>query len=265
MSSLKDIKRSLGARIRPLINAQRARSPFFKKFPANGTVHLVNSRTLIDLQRRFVYSRVPKAANSTIVASLYLDAQDGEQVDSVEHLKKGRIAPAKLSERQVNEIVANFTKFTFVRNPYMRVLSCYLDKFTRPHMVGDIARQAMGLPNDAEVTFSRFLDFISTESGRQMDAHWARQTEIMAFPVVSYDFIGTVETIDTDLPELLALLKLSRPVTHFAPHRTKSKEMLDTLSSDDLRRIREIYSPDFDDLGYDPNPSNPIRIGHRAL
>lgn len=185
MDLLKDIRSHIAHRLRPLRKAKMARSAFFRKFPSGDSVFLVNSRTLIDFQRQFVYSRIPKAANSTVVATLYVEETDHDTSKSVRYLKRGEIAPVELSREQVSTLTDSFFKFTFVRNPYSRVVSCYLDKFLRPHSVGEKARRLMGMSSGSEVTFTRFLELISTDRGRLLDAHWARQTELLAFPVTA--------------------------------------------------------------------------------
>jgi hypothetical protein len=248
------IKRRLALFLRPLLDAHKSRAPFFRQFPAGGAVSLVNSRTLIDTKHKFVYSRVPKAANSSVVATLYLEDDIKSLPASVEHLKCRDKRLVDLSRHEVERIEAEYCKFTFVRNPYTRLASCYLDKFKRPHPVGDRARRLMGLKGSAEVGFDQFLDFLETDRGRLLDAHWARQIELMAFPLAKYDFIGSVENIEQDLPRLLDLLHISKKPRRFSPHRTPSKDFLQNCTPSQLRRILNIYQPDFLAFSYSFDP-----------
>jgi len=248
------IKQRLGFVLRPLLDAHKSRAPFFRHFPAGGAVSLVNSRTLIDTKHKFVYSRVPKAANSSVVATLYLEDHIKSLPASVEHLKCRDKRLVDLSLHEVQRIEAEYCKFTFVRNPYTRLASCYLDKLKRPYPVGDKVRRLMGLKTDAEVSFNQFLDFLETDQGRLLDAHWARQVELMAFPLGQYNFIGSVETIEEDLPRLLELLNISKQPRRFSPHRTPSEDFLENCSPSQLRRVLNIYEPDFLAFSYSFDP-----------
>jgi hypothetical protein len=253
------IKRRLALFLRPLLDAHRSRAPFFRQFPAGGAVSLVNSRTLIDTKHKFVYSRVPKAANSSVVATLYLEDDIMCLPPSVEHLKRREKRLVDLSRREVERIDGEYCKFTFVRNPYTRLASCYLDKFRRPHPIGDKVRRLLGLKAGTEVGFDQFLDFLETDRGRLMDAHWARQVELMAFPLDKYDFIGSVESIEQDLPRLLELLNISKIPRRFSPHRTPSQDFLQNCTPLQLSRLHSIYEPDFVSFFYRADPQHQVR------
>lgn len=175
---------------------------FYKKYPfgSKASIQSADARGCVDLEMGFFCNRVPKAANSTVVSSLAT-------------LKLGRTTGSKEAKRlfrNPSELTANelarfeqLYKFVFVRNPYARTLSAYLDKVHRKRqgssgleVVGQVDRQ------QARDGFREFLQ--SLQHGKLFsNAHWAPQTSILLIPVERFDFIGRVETLDNDLNQVL--------------------------------------------------------------
>ena len=107
---------------------RRARSgriqatPFYRSHPYSGPVSLasLDSRVAIDFELGFLYNRVLKAANTTIIATLA--SLKGETKDNPKDVFR---KPSDLDEGETQQVSSLF-KFAFVRNPYSRTLSAYL-------------------------------------------------------------------------------------------------------------------------------------------
>ena len=60
---------------RPL-DIPRATRPFFRDYPLRVTAHIANSRCVISDPMRFLYFRIPKAVNSTIIGKVESLSED---------------------------------------------------------------------------------------------------------------------------------------------------------------------------------------------
>lgn len=143
--------------------------------------------------------------------------------------------------------------FTFVRNPYSRVLSAYLDKVGRRRHQGRRFLQwaeRFGQPGDF-VGFCRFLK----AGGRDLDMHWAPQAEILCLPPDHLDFIGRVEYLERDLGQVLDRLfgRLAQMPSERRGTTTHAGRQLQEAYGPEQKRIMaELSHRDFVLFGYDP-------------
>lgn len=142
--------------------------------------------------------------------------------------------------------------FTFVRNPFARALSVYLDKIMSPKDA--VAERFFRyFPDESrDLSFGRFLERISTLHPMQMDPHWRPQSYNIAYGFLRYDLIGHVERFNEHFAEAWRAI-FDAPVD---PLRVTHNE---TRAADKLRRyygdgeadlVRAIYSADFVNFGY---------------
>jgi hypothetical protein len=151
---------------------------------------------------------------------------------------------------------------TFVRNPFVRTLSAYLDKMTRHD--GDVHRyifhERHRLPHDRDLDFVTFLRYLREETVQEMDGHWGVQTYMSGIEHFEFDFIGRVEAINTHLPDLIQRLAIhtERPeienckMFEFRPHamdaRGHFEEFYDNSECIDL--VLDIFADDFRNFGF---------------
>lgn len=248
----------LPVKLRHLLSSQKKtiqcqrlnRTPFYKKCPAGRAVFLRDSRTHINFERQFIYSRIPKAANSTVIATLYCHSGDVPTRDFIEAIKAGMRRPSELSQNETQDIISNYFAFTLTRNPYARFMSCYLDKIAKKSSFR--AKAALSLTGNvnSKVTLDQFIEFLSYKNNLLMDAHWAPQVSCLAFPIKNYDLIGSVETLAEDIQRICAHLCLDRDVVSYIPHATQAQKLLYDLRPDQVAKIASIYASDFEHLGY---------------
>ena len=219
----------------------------------------------ISLKNRYLYVQTPKAATSTInrrLIKLELIGAPIKQskvglhprVTAAVHLK-----PYQLPDALFDEVLTSdkFLRFCFVRNPYSRILSAYLDKIVsheRPsapvytHFGRNFAE-----PGDS-VSFAEFLAYLQlTMADRnKWDPHWRPMTSILRPDLVPYDVIGRIETFDADFAEINRRLGGIIPDAPSAtPHRTDAAKRVGENFTDTLREaVRAIYASDFDTFGY---------------
>ena len=214
---------------------------------------------------RYLYQPIPKNG-CTKVKSLLLQIENLPVDNNWWHVHQkeynGFPGTHNLSlEEQVAifEGRTNTFKFTFVRNPYSRMASGYLDKIKKnvaPHIVKKIrtfaAQNRIALSE--EITFSEFVDVVSRQSVTEMDSHFRPQCYEGRFPVVKFDFVGRMETFADDL--IYVLERIEAPETavaqaHARNHETGSTVRIwESVSADARRLFLEAFEIDFDVLQY---------------
>jgi len=232
------------------------RAPFYQHYPFGSRVSIrsADSRGCIDLDLGFFCNRIPKAANSTVTASL-ASLKLQRKVGSKE-AKRLFATPSELSGQQFERFQGLY-KFLFVRNPFSRTLSAYLDKVQRKAIdkgAFDLSRM------DRQAIRKGFSDFlVSLEEGQlHSNAHWAPQTSILLIPLEEFDFLGRVETLDEDLAYVLQSLsnpvagaKSNDKINEVRSNATGAGSKLSYYYDDEsINRVQSLYQADFEQLKY---------------
>lgn len=228
-------------------NLRLKRAPFYRVYPHQSDIALVQADALglVDLQYKFFYDRIPKAANSTIVGMLAKNIYGSEFSSEQEVKQLFNTTPVDLDARQVSRF-KDFYKFTFVRDPYVRVLSAYLDKITGGKKLKKYNLRSFG-------DFVSYLEY----GGLYEDAHWAPQVSLFLIPPQMFDFIGKVENLEQDIksvctrifenPQYPRKLRLNS----YNVHATDAAYKLQKYYVASLRtRIESLYKEDFKTFQY---------------
>jgi hypothetical protein len=143
--------------------------------------------------------------------------------------------------------------FGFVRNPYSRALSCWLDK-----MVGNAAERErlapmLGLDPDGPPSLGAFLAAVADQPEGERDPHWATQTHLLNPHGIRYAFIGRFEHFRPDFSRVCAHLGIEAhagdlPATWHATDA--SAKVGSHVNERDAALIRRIYEADFRNFGY---------------
>ena len=106
-------------------------------------------------------------------------------------------------------------RFSFVRNPYARAVSCWAHKFAdKPLIYGDFfidAYLAIRREIDTELpagpdhtlSFADFVVFAAATAKARHDIHLQTQDEILSMPGITLDLIGKMENFDGDFVRVL--------------------------------------------------------------
>jgi len=232
--------------------------PFFKQFPTKIHPIKINQRVAIELTFKFVYFRIPKAANSTVISTLHksITGKEFSGRDEMEKWKtEGFNHPLELSKRISDETISSFFKFTFVRDPYSRWLSVYRDKICRLENIKFTKklRRKLGIGASEAISMDQFLCYLESFGGIYDDPHWARQVDLVVLPANKLDFIGRVESIEKDLNFVQRqIFGKETELISYTRHATNAKSGLDELEDNIRKRIYRIYETDFDQFSYTP-------------
>ncbi|XP_044513359.1 carbohydrate sulfotransferase 12 [Gracilinanus agilis] len=189
----------------------------------------------------------------------------------------------KFSRHLMKIKLKKYTKFLFVRDPFVRLISAFRskfelenDEFYRRFAVPMLKLYSnhTSLPTSVSEAFSAglkvsFPDFIQylldprTEKLAPFNEHW-RQVYRLCHPCqIDYDFVGKLETLDEDAAQLLQLLKVDKQL-HFPPsyrNRTASSWEEDWFAKIPLawrQQLYKLYEADFVLFGY-PKPENLLK------
>lgn len=242
----------------------------------------------VHLSRRFgyVYVDTPKVACSTIKRALqsaergYEATGDGDLsgkfgysvslLDVHDRKKSPLKRPANRWAFRLSLAKARVS-FCFVRNPYSRVLSAYLDKIAANETRRERFLQGLVEEPKKPISFREFLELIAKQSPHNMNAHWRPQRYHTMVDSLDYDFIGSFEALNDDL---VAILKVAAPpalefVKAVDEHRTSaSEQLIDYYSDESAERLAQaIYEKDFEKFGYSTDlrdvTERPLRSGFR--
>ncbi|KAM4585441.1 carbohydrate sulfotransferase 12-like isoform 1-T1 [Odontesthes bonariensis] len=175
----------------------------------------------------------------------------------------------------------HYTKFLFVRDPFVRLISAFRNKFGRPNedfyrQFGSVMLRQYGnvsgsLPETAaeafaagiKPTFQQFITYLldpKTERESVFNEHW-RQVYRLCHPCqVKYDFIGRLETLETDAEQLLKLLKVDHLLRFPSGARNRTaasweRDWFTQIPITERRELYKLYEPDFELFGY-PKPDS---------
>ncbi|XP_077380694.1 carbohydrate sulfotransferase 12-like [Festucalex cinctus] len=175
----------------------------------------------------------------------------------------------------------HYTKFLFVRDPFVRLISAFRNKFGRPNedfyrQFGSVILRRYGnlsgsLPETAaeafaagiKPTFQQFISYLldaETEKESVFNEHW-RQVYRLCHPCqVKYDFIGRLETLETDAEQLLKLLQVDHLLRFPSGARNRTaasweRDWFAQIPVSTRTELYKLYQPDFELFGY-PKPDS---------
>jgi sulfotransferase famil protein len=234
----------------------------------------------IDDKRRLVYFETPKVACTSIKLLMQDMLNSGESTKNFnpDHLHNRSMSPLKrlsnVDEDIQNECLwGNFSRFSFVRNPFTRVLSAYLDKVLATYEnleVGDIEvvrnrrLTSLGLNPDREVSFQFFLEHLSDSKSFFEDLHFTPLYRLLFVDHINYDFIGRFERFEQDLEVVKTKFYGGQKEESDASlgkfHQTKaSRTFKEFFGRREVDLVQTIYERDFAEFKYSLDPLDALK------
>jgi hypothetical protein len=218
---------------------------------------------------KLLYVVVPKAASTRIRRTL---AQvDGRYVLSLKPSRRFRFRGPSGPRSMTKSTFYRFAtdprtlRFSFVRNPYARAVSCWSDKFRdKPLVPGDpftdvyLSRRLeidTSLPAGADrsLSFADFVVFLAAVARGRLDIHFQTQADILSMPGIRLDFVGKVESFARDFARVLDHLRASDALRREAVmpiNESHHDHWADYYTPEIADRLYGAYECDFDRFGY---------------
>ncbi|XP_040887179.1 carbohydrate sulfotransferase 12-like isoform X2 [Toxotes jaculatrix] len=236
---------------------------------------------IVDDTHGIIYCYIPKVACTNWKRVMFVLKQGEPFHDPMSisadlvHVPKRLTLLNSYPRAEMKAKLKHYTKFLFVRDPFVRLISAYRDKFQRhnKYYYQNFARDILRLyanqsdpPQTVDEAFvsgvhPSFYNFIQylldpqTEEKRPFEPHW-RQMHRLCHPcLIQYDFIGHQETLLEDAEQLLQILKLRDEIRFPPPYEnmTSLGSVLDwfrTVPLEDRRKLYKLYEGDFRLFGY---------------
>jgi hypothetical protein len=214
-----------------------------------------------------IYVSVPKAASTRIKRTLAEAVGRHSPALGGKRRLRGVHGPRSMTVGAFHRLATDprTLRFSFVRNPYARAVSCRADKWQdRPLAAGDpfIDRYLAlrpgidaALPSGADRTlsFADFVTFAGAIAEGRIDSHLQAQHDIVAMPGIRLDFVGRIERFADDFATVLDHVGAKNgirdaSVTPVNPSRHGPWENYYTLAL--RKRVYRAYERDFDRFQY---------------
>jgi hypothetical protein len=219
----------------------------------------VNYLTHISRKHLAVFVEVPKAGCTVVKRVLQHSERDGAPEPKQQSVHDRSTSPlgAPIRDRfDLDEVFGDgpYFRFGFVRNPYSRALSCYLEKIAGHQWLRDLRLPRLGLDPKDDVSFGQFLTLVAEQPLAEMDIHWAPQHYLLSLDRVTYGFLGRFESFQRDLDAVVTQLGIDTPpdlqrtpTLHITNASARLREYYDDES---VELVRHVYRGDFERLGY---------------
>ncbi len=211
---------------------------------------------------RCIYVETPKVACGTVKRTLQYLEVDKQLSALSDDPHKRNLSPLRRPLEDEPHFIyaltaANYMTFSFVRHPYTRVLSCYLDKFVLNTWEQTRMLPILGLDPDGNIDFGEFLERLG-DNHLLDDIHWMPQYEILKPDKIKYDFIGRFEHFQDDFYKLLQVISngLNIELTHddilkVGINETQASEKLHKYYNSHTKTLVDrLYANDFHHFGY---------------
>ncbi|CAN7952219.1 unnamed protein product [Ixodes pacificus] len=221
---------------------------------------------MIDPAHKVGYCFINKVASTTVksIFGLLLHISNmGNTVNSIHKAFLEQVLTVSHKTFLQRSGQERYTTAMFVRHPFERLVSAYVDKALCPR-AGNVYyydRYWNDVPGvratGRNLTFPEFIDYVLNQTVNQMNPHWAPYYVTCQPCTVKYEVVGKLETASRDFKLFLGALGV-RPGE--IPQKNKggdhgfrksAREFFKELTLHQVMRLYERFFFDFEMFGYD--------------
>jgi len=220
---------------------------------------IVNTAMHFATGRPLVYLNNPKAGCGTIKASLWNWLDQMAQARTYAGVPHDRDAAPFVKDvfacdKFDTAALKSAVFFSVVRNPYVRILSAYLNKIVRNNSIWQDFAKRFAFPETfagKDLSFRDFLVIVTSEPDELLDVHFRPQYLNLLWPVCRPHFVGRIETI-SEVFEFLSQYGVSKNI-HLRNTTAAREKIMDYYSDETIDLVRNKYADDFRIFGYSPD------------
>jgi len=220
---------------------------------------------IVSHEHEFVYFIVPKVACSSIKTALLplFDSDVSEEelvredgIPAAHRLFK--TSPHSINKRRLlkgikKDHYSGYFKFAFVRNPWDRLLSCYLQKLA-PGGQGLNRYDFGGVELQYGMPFAEFVEAVYQIPDEEADRHFRSQHITVCGPddMILADFVGRFENLEADFAHVVRKIGASHlELPHLLPSPSRgARSYRDYYDDETAERVGERFRKDVEIFGY---------------
>ena len=150
---------------------------------------------------------------------------------------------------QVPNFAKNYFSFSVVRNPWDRLVSCWMDKvITRKPTETQFRNGLRWELNYQKPGFKDFIEIITETENITKDSHWDLYFNII--PVIDIDFIGKFENLQEDFNTICDKIGIPQQTLQYE-NATKHKHYTEYYDDETRQIVAEKYRKDIEYFGYE--------------
>jgi hypothetical protein len=276
----KELRSVLADRNRALAERKKALARSRRELAEERLRH--RAKYIVSDEYRFVYFVIPKVASSSILSSLvpffdYFDASEQAIKDLakesmlIDHkglpIAGPDTGPHKLFSRspfQINKqllldgmdnVYHKYFKFTFVRNPWDRLLSCYMSKVVQERFAWSF-KSYSNVAFREDMSFEEFAEVVCRIPDEEANPHFCSQHIFMCSrgsrKDILADFVGRFENLEEDFAFVTKRIGIDARLPHAADTASirSSRSYRDFYDEKLAEMVGERYREDIEIFGY---------------
>lgn len=217
-------------------------------------------RCAVSEEYRFVYVVTPKVACTSVKTALLPlfgrdPAEAGERGQAHKILARaGAIENGNQFMARLESHYRDYFKFSFVRNPFDRLVSCYYSKIN-PHVVGIDQEPYDGVELRPGMSFEEFAEAVCMIPDEKANVHFRSQHRFLydqgAEGTPFVDFLGRFENMEEDFGRVAERIGVELSLPH--SNRSKRRRQQDYrgfYNPELARKVGERYRKDCELFGY---------------
>lgn len=226
----------------------------------------------------YIYLNNPKCASSSLKYQLLLCEYWRKNLDffpskrKIHNVAKHEIFVENWYSSRINFSQLNrWFVFSFVRNPFIRILSAYLSRIIRKTPTSKYLSKLTGkdLNEILNLSFEQFMEIILECPPEQDDSHWRPQSSQILVSYIPIHFLGYVEYFSYDLEIVQKKIfgdafgdKSSSRKNQFLNSTNSVNFLREHYTNKSKHLVLSKYKDDFEIFGYSDNINTiyPIQI-----
>jgi Sulfotransferase family len=211
-----------------------------------------NLAVFVSPKRDFLFTKNEKCGNNTVRMTLqHLAAEKPLAADFRDSNRwfAPLLQPSDLGLKEVGAVNAIPFKFAVVRNPYTRILSCYLNKFAPGFRKREKYGRIAG--GGADIDFATFVSQVAAQTPDEMDPHWRIQYHNIFCGIIRYDRFVCFESMDAEIGAIVRQFSPGAPIRNVRKGQYRAGEKIAEYYTPAIARmVHDTFALDFETFGY---------------